>query len=175
MKMESDLPSLKLDFAIAIQGGDMKTLENILAAYPKALRWKDVIGGTALRKAVAHGAPKMEVVRFFINRGANIEAKDKDGLTPLMFAAMHAETEVLSLLLEKGAKTETTDKKARTAVQIAYDCGHPDSALAILAHEQRKRDLAEEKRVNFLNDEAAQAHKGLDHALAVKKPLVMRR
>ena len=173
--MENDLPSLKMDFALAVHGGDMAIVKNILAAYPDALQWDDVMGGTALRKAVAHGSAKMDVVRFLVEKGADIEARDKDGYTPLMFTAMHAERDALKFLLEKGARTEPVDEKGCTAAQIARDCDHPDVAEFITAHEQRKVDMAEEQRVRALNDEAAQAHKGLDRALAVKKPLVMRR
>src|SRR5256885_271931 len=76
MTVENETSHLKLDFALAVNGGEMGIVKNILAAYPDALAWDDVMGGTALRKAVAHGSPKMEVVRFLIDRGSDINAQD---------------------------------------------------------------------------------------------------
>ena len=174
MSFEPRNESLKMDFALAVSGGKLDIVKNILAAHPDAAAWDDVMGGTALRKAVAHGSPDLETVRFLVEQGSDIDAQDKDGLTPLMFAAMHGESGVIQLLLEKDAKTEPTDKAGRTAAQIAYDCGHTETALALVAHDQHKREMAEAKRLKDLHDEAAQAHSGLDHAVYVNKPLVMR-
>jgi ankyrin repeat protein len=171
--LEPASDNLRLDFALAVSSGDMGPLKNFLAAHPGALQWDDVMGGTALRKAVAHGSPNLEVVRFLIEQGSDINAPDKDGMTPLMYAALHAEREVLKLLLDMDVKTELTDKNGQTAAQHAFACDHADVAELLLAHVQHKRDAAEAARVAGIEDEAAQAHKGLDRKVVVLRPLVM--
>lgn len=165
---------LKLDFALAAWGGEIGILRGILSAYPDAVSWTDVGGGTVLRKAVAHGSAHLEVVRLLLDFGADINAQDADGLTPLMFAAMHDKRECLDLFLQKDANTDLTDSRGRTASQIAYEMGHHETAFAIAAHVQGRRDTAARERIEALNAEAAQAHSGLDHPVAVKKPLTMR-
>ena len=175
MSFEPRDEGLKMEFALAVSGGKMDIVKNVLAAHPRAAAWDDVMGGTALRKAVAHGSPDLDVVRFLIDKGSDINVQDADGLTPLMFAAMHGERDVIKLLLEKDAKTELTDKGGRTAAQIAYDCGRAETALALIAYEQNKRDMAEAKRQKDLQDEAEQAHVGLQHAVDVRRPLVLKR
>ena len=49
---------------------------------------------------------------FILNEnGADINAKDKDGETVLMYAARGGNTDIVNLLLDKGAKVNATDKK----------------------------------------------------------------
>ena len=45
-------------------------------------------------------------VQQLLDKGANIEARNKDGHTALMNAANQGKTEVVKLLLEKGAQIE---------------------------------------------------------------------
>lgn len=165
---------LKLDFALAAWGGEVGVLRRILSTYPDAVSWNDVGGGTVLRKAVAHGSTHLEAVKLLLDCGSDINAQDADGLTPLMFAAMHDKKECLDLFLQRGANTDLTDNRGRTASQIAHELGHHETAFAIAEYVQNKRDTAERERTEALNAEAAQAHSGLDHAVTVKKPLAMR-
>ena len=165
---------LKLDFAMAACGGEIGTLRAILSAWPDAAAWTDVGGGTALRKAVAHGSAHIEAVKLLLEYGSNIDVQDKDGLTPLMFAAMHDNNECVKFFLEKDANTDLTDRRGRTASQIAYELGHRETAFSIAAYVQNKRDTAERERIQALNAEAAQAHSGLDHSVVIKRPLTMR-
>jgi hypothetical protein len=166
---------LKLDFMLHIASGQGVEVEEIIGEYPDAVRWTDVGGGTALREAVAHGGAKIDLVRLLIDRGSDVNWLDKDGLSPLMFTAMHGEREVMRLLLSKGANEELTDNKGRAAAQIAYELGRTETALELAAYAQHKRDEAERRRQAAIDAEAAQAHQGLDRRLIVKKPLVMRR
>lgn len=48
------------------------------------------------------------VVRALLERGANIEAKEGDGSTPLYVAAQNGHVEVVKLLLTKRANPETS-------------------------------------------------------------------
>ena len=55
-----------------------------------------------LRNAAKEG--NTEEVELLLDRGANIEAKDIDGHTPLLLAAKWGKTETVELLLNRGAK-----------------------------------------------------------------------
>lgn len=60
-------------------------------------------------------------VRLLLDSGANIEARDDEGETPLMRAAAYGQTQIFSLLLEKGAKVNVRDKRGMTPL-IAAAC-----------------------------------------------------
>lgn len=46
---------------------------------------------------------KIKMVNLLMSKGANIEAKTRDGLTPLHCAARSGHHEVVDILIEKGA------------------------------------------------------------------------
>jgi ankyrin repeat protein len=57
----------------------------------------------------------MENARLLIENGANINSKDKDGATPLMWALDYGQVAVAQLLLESGADISIKDKEGNTA------------------------------------------------------------
>ena len=54
-------------------------------------------------------------------RGADIDARDKDNFTPLLVSAMEGHTQIVQLLLEKGANLHARDIKDRTAIYMAAE------------------------------------------------------
>ncbi|KAH9077605.1 hypothetical protein EDB83DRAFT_1497892 [Lactarius deliciosus] len=56
---------------------------------------------TPLHRASSKGWP--EVVRLLLNRGANVDEKDKDGKTPFQVASEKGHAEITKLLLDHGA------------------------------------------------------------------------
>lgn len=55
------------------------------------------------------------MVSLLIEKGANIEAKTRDGLTPLHCAARSGHEQVVDMLLERGAPISS-----KTKVSVAY-------------------------------------------------------
>ncbi len=63
---------------------------------------------------------RADYIRVLISEGANVNAKDKNGRTPLMYAAFISSTpEIVQLLLEKGAELEARDTTGFTPLMFA--------------------------------------------------------
>src|SRR5210317_578465 len=51
----------------------------------------------------------LEIVRLFIEKGANLDKDNEDGETPLWLASRNGHLEVVRLLIEAGADKDTQD------------------------------------------------------------------
>ena len=69
----------------------------------------------------AQEPPWVTTVRLLLDSGANIEARDEDGETPLMMAASYGQTEIFNLLVDRGAKVNIRDRRGMTPL-IAAAC-----------------------------------------------------
>jgi ankyrin repeat protein len=70
-----------------------------------------------LFQAAASGDIRM--VRFFLEIGADVNAKNKDGKTALMLASDKGNLEAVKLLLDKGAEVNAKNKDGKTALLVA--------------------------------------------------------
>jgi hypothetical protein len=73
-----------------------------------------------------------------LNRGADVNASNPSGLTPLMVAAYHGRIEMVRALVEHGAEVNATDDEGMTAAMLADDAGH-DEIVRILVGRAVKR------------------------------------
>jgi ankyrin repeat protein len=64
------------------------------------------------------------VVKLLLEKGADLEAKDEFGRTPLSWAAEEGHEGVVKLLLEKGADLEAKDEFGQTPLSRAAESGH---------------------------------------------------
>jgi ankyrin repeat protein len=78
-------------------------------------------GGTALIWAAQKG--HMEVVKFLLERGADVHAKAVNGATALIIAAQNDRTGIVKLLLEKGADVNAKANDGGTALTVAAQYG----------------------------------------------------
>jgi len=67
-------------------------------------------------------------VEALLAKGADVNAKDKDGMTALVFAAKFGCTEILKTLLSKGADVNAKDKDGVTALLYAAMLGRKYSS-----------------------------------------------
>ena len=106
-------------FTVAILAGVKDT--NILAYLVKYQKgnvklYSPKVKETLLMKAL-HQKVKSDVIAFLLNRGANVNATTKNGITPLMVCVRNykCSTKVAQILLDRGAKLKAKDRFGRTA------------------------------------------------------------
>jgi len=68
---------------------------------------------------------RMKTVWLVLDNGADIEARDEFGLTPLMFAAGQ-NPQTIKLLLLRGAAPNATDRGGATSLMIAREEGNAE-------------------------------------------------
>ena len=73
------------------------------------------------------------MVEILLDSGANIDAENRQGLTPLMLAAGEGRLEVVQLLLERNADTGRHDYTGRTALNWAERNGRRPVVRALRA------------------------------------------
>jgi len=75
-----------------------------------------------------------EVAEVLIAHGADVNAKNDDGLTPLLYAAGYGRLEVVEALLAHGAAVNAKDDKGLTPLHYAAEHGRLEVVDALLAH-----------------------------------------
>lgn len=98
---------------------------------------------TPLRIAVAHPNPAAaeKMAQWMLGNGANPNAPQADGASPLHAAAAAGYANVVRNLLRKGADAEARDKNGKTALEIAVASSRADAAAALRNSSSVRRDL----------------------------------
>ena len=80
---------------------------------------------TALHLVSSGGVEAPGIATLLLEKGANINAKNNHGNTPLHLAAIHGMTEVIRVLLNHGAKLHATNDDGKTALRYASSNAYP--------------------------------------------------
>lgn len=88
-----------------------------------------------LRMAVLAGVES--AVRMHVRRGDDLDARDSDGMTPLMLAALKNKVAICALLLDSGADASLTDPSGRDALEIAKGSGSAEVAAILSVPEPK--------------------------------------
>jgi ankyrin repeat protein len=88
---------------------------------------------TPLHIAVSKG--DQNIVEALLEKGANVEAKDKDGYNPLHIAVTKQNQKIVEALLEKGANVEVKDNYDQTPLHIAILKENKNIVEALLKHD----------------------------------------
>ena len=73
-----------------------------------------------------------KVMYILIDAGADVNERDKTGLTVLMVAALTGSTEVVDFLLRSGAEINATVESGRTALTWAVMMGHTETVSLLI-------------------------------------------
>uniref|UniRef100_A0A4W5QW19 Poly [ADP-ribose] polymerase n=1 Tax=Hucho hucho TaxID=62062 RepID=A0A4W5QW19_9TELE len=113
---EADLPRLKKHLS----------LETMTFKHP-------LTHETALHCAATSPYPKRkQVCELLLRKGANVNEKTKDFLTPLHLASEKSHNDIIEVLVKHEAKVNALDNLGRTALHRAAHCGHLQTCRLLL-------------------------------------------
>ena len=100
---------------------------------------KNKLRVTPLHSAVATDAAPLdlEMVSMLLEAGAPVNIPHLGGGTPLHTAAFTGDVRVIRMLLERGADPMLKLDDGKTAVDVAFEQGHPDAAALLEARPAR--------------------------------------
>lgn len=90
----------------------------LLAAYKADLTQKDMFGDTVLHAATMMHAPS-SVLSLLVSNGADVDAKNKEGVTPFEIAIQHKSKEMTLFYAEQGADIHTKDTHGNSPLSLA--------------------------------------------------------
>ena len=106
-------------------------------------------GSTALHWAAYGG--QYDVVKYLVEHGADVNAKDNNDMTPLMDAAQEGHLEVVKYLVEHGADVNAKHGEDWTALTSAARKGHLDVVKYLAEHGAEVTDRDWEQAVGSGN------------------------
>jgi ankyrin repeat protein len=115
----------------AATAGDIATVRAALDRDPRLIRRTEWSRATLLHNAVGHDEAAMAA--FLIERGAKVNARTSDGLTPLHMAAQNGNVPIITLLLNQRARINPIDGKGWTPLDRAVKWKHPEAAQFLKA------------------------------------------
>ena len=102
-----------------------------------------------------------EVALYLIEKRANVDLPDANGVTPLMYAALAGQTTVMKELVRRGADLEALDANGTTVLMMAAAGGHVEALKFLL----EDLDLS----TNVMTGLAAVNKSGLTKPLGIAK------
>lgn len=99
------------------------------AGYPVGGR--NFYGRTALHEAVL--GRSMDIVKFLVNNGADLNVSDWKGKTPLFYAIDYNGIEIVTFLLASGCAVNSRDGEMRAPLQEAASLGRVEIVKALIA------------------------------------------
>jgi len=131
-KLINNNPEFKL--LEAAKNGDLAIVEAILEAEPELVNCRDLDGRQSTPLHFAAGYNHPEVVKLLLEKGANLQARDKGGLVPLHNACSYGHYEVAELLIRYGANVNVTDLWKYSPLHEASSKSKPDIVRLLLKH-----------------------------------------
>ena len=73
-------------------------------------------------------------VKWHLDKGSDVNAKDEDGVTPLQYAAEGGYNEIVELLIDKGANVNAKNEFGSTPLHYSAFEGHKETADLLRKH-----------------------------------------
>jgi len=102
-------------------------------------------------------AGDIDQLEDILNRGADINASNPSGLTPLMVAAYHGRIEMVRALIKHGADVNATEDAGLTAAMLADDAGHDEIVKILVGSAVKRKKAAPEPETSPLPSDADDA------------------
>ncbi len=112
--------------------GDMDALRALVKQHPNDVNVTQPDGGTALLWAAYWNDDA--AVQALIAAGANVNAANRYGVTPLSQASINGNAQMVEVLLKAGADANTFQQEGQTALMTAAKAGNADAVKALLDH-----------------------------------------
>jgi ankyrin repeat protein len=113
------------DLIRAVYDNDLAVIQKAVANEPSIVQMKNSYSQTLL--SIASSVGKKDIVKFLLDSGSDIEARDGMSRTPLITAARETGgIEVIKLLVEKGASINAVDRAEDSALTLAAWRGFDD-------------------------------------------------
>ena len=110
-------PNIHTSLSDAIECGDLATVERLIRQHPilvNSLEWTP----PPLHCAILWN--QLSVAELLLDSGADLELADPDRqTTPLRYAIMYCKTELIPMLLSRGANAGSIVENGSTALQLA--------------------------------------------------------
>ncbi|VEN51721.1 unnamed protein product [Callosobruchus maculatus] len=104
------------DFVWAIKNGDLEQVKDIIEKKSVNVN-EEVDGRPLILYAADYG--QVDVIDYLITAGADVNSKDKHGITAILAAIWEGHKDCVKLLLEKGAKREGVAPDGKTYLESA--------------------------------------------------------
>jgi hypothetical protein len=123
-------PTRGKEFLDAAMGGRVEDLAAMFLVNETIIHFRGTgLGQSALHWAAAKGHTK--AVKWLLDNGAIIDAKNGNSSTPLHAAAAAGHSEAVLYLLERGASVTERDDDGKSGEQIAESRGHDELAVQL--------------------------------------------
>jgi ankyrin repeat protein len=116
----------------AASAGNLGEVSREVDANPALVSEKEWDDATPLHDAV--GQNHQDVASYLLDKGAQIDAVTKDGLTALHMAAQNGYLPMIELLVARGAAINPLDAKGWTPTDRASKWDHPEATTWLKAH-----------------------------------------
>uniref|UniRef100_A0A7S0T7V3 Uncharacterized protein n=1 Tax=Erythrolobus madagascarensis TaxID=708628 RepID=A0A7S0T7V3_9RHOD len=151
----SEQPEMtELDKALraACKADDVEAVVNVLDNAPELLNKKNAkTGGSAPLHIAAYG-DAVKVIVELVNRGAEVDIPNSDGISPLQFAATKGHVRAARALLQAGADDlHESDAKA-TAIDYAREWMHANMVEFLEAYAEAKQENGTAIFLRWLDD-----------------------
>lgn len=97
----------------AVEKNDLNAVKNLVGV------GADINTATESQKTLLHVTNNIECINFLASKGANVDAKDNHGNTPLHVMVSEGDVSLVNCLLENGASVHYKNNEGKTPIEMA--------------------------------------------------------